>query len=57
VNKPNSLKRLIQSPKAQEEVSSHTKGLWMYAEPITIEKEGEIFDVFFVDSQGLTPNK
>ena len=27
----------------------------MYAEPITIEKDGEVFDIFFIDSEGLMP--
>ena len=30
-----------------------TKGLWIYADPITIEKEGDVFDIFFVDSEGI----
>ena len=25
----------------------------MFADPITIEKEGEIFDIFFIDSEGI----
>ena len=28
----------------------------MYAEPITIEKEGEVFDIFFIDSEGIMPD-
>ena len=27
----------------------------MFAEPITIEKDDEVFDIFFVDSEGLLP--
>ena len=27
----------------------------MYADPVTIEKDGEEFDVFFIDSEGLLP--
>ena len=25
----------------------------MYAEPVTIEKDGDVFDIFFIDSEGL----
>lgn len=54
VNRPTSLKRLISAPiKRQESAMPHTKGLWVYAEPITIEKDGEVFEIFFVDSEGL----
>jgi len=34
-------------------VNACTRGLWFYAEPITIEKDGEIFDIFLMDSEGL----
>lgn len=34
-------------------VNACTRGLWFYAEPITIEKEGEIFDIYIMDSEGL----
>ena len=27
----------------------------MYADPVTIEKDGEVFDIFFIDSEGLLP--
>lgn len=30
-----------------------TRGLWFYSEPITIEKDGEIFDIYVMDSEGL----
>ena len=56
VNRPTKLQRLIRSPgkAAHEPTHSHTKGLWMFAEPITIEKDGDIFDIFFIDSEGLS---
>ena len=31
-----------------------TKGVWIYTEPITIEKEGEILDIFLVDCEGFS---
>ena len=37
--------------------SPNTKGLWIYAEPITIEKDGEVFDIFFVDTEGVIPDQ
>ena len=52
-NKLTTLKKLMKSPQHHLPSTSHTKGLWVYAEPITIEKEGEIFDIFFIDSEGL----
>ena len=58
VYQESTLKQLIQSSPQKEKVeptNSHTKGLWMFADPITIEKEGEIFDIFFIDSEGLIP--
>ena len=58
VHKESTLKQLIQSsPRIEksEPTSSHTRGLWMFADPITIEKEGDIFDIFFIDSEGLLP--
>lgn len=30
-----------------------TRGLWVYSEPITIEKDGEVFDIYVMDSEGL----
>ena len=36
-----------------QQSESVTRGLWIYADPITIEKEGEVFDIFFVDSEGI----
>ena len=30
-----------------------TRGLWFYSEPITIEKDNEIFDIYIMDSEGL----
>ena len=30
-----------------------TRGLWIYSEPITINVEGEEFDIFVMDSEGL----
>lgn len=30
-----------------------TRGLWIYTEPITINVEGEEFDIFVMDSEGL----
>lgn len=34
-------------------VNACTRGLWFYSEPITIEKDGEIFDIYVMDSEGL----
>jgi len=34
-------------------VNACTKGLWFWSEPVTIEKDGEIFDIFLMDSEGL----
>jgi len=33
---------------------AETQGLWLYTEPITIEKEGDILDIFLMDCEGLT---
>ena len=30
-----------------------TRGLWFYSEPITIEKDNEIFDIYIMDTEGL----
>lgn len=34
-------------------VNACTKGLWFWSEPVTIEKDGEIFDIYLMDSEGL----
>jgi hypothetical protein len=34
-------------------VNACTRGLWIYSEPITIEKDGEVFDIYVMDSEGL----
>ncbi len=34
-------------------VNACTRGLWVYSEPITIEREGDIYDVYLLDSEGL----
>ena len=34
-------------------VNACTRGIWFYSEPITIEKDGEIFDIYVMDSEGL----
>jgi hypothetical protein len=34
-------------------VNACTRGLWFYSEPITIEKDNEIFDIYIMDSEGL----
>ena len=34
-------------------INACTRGLWFYSEPITIEKDGEIFDIYVMDSEGL----
>ena len=34
-------------------VNACTRGLWFFSEPITIEKDGEIFDIYLMDSEGL----
>lgn len=34
-------------------VNACTRGLWFYSEPITIEKDGEVFDIYVMDSEGL----
>jgi hypothetical protein len=30
-----------------------TRGLWFWSEPITIEKDNEIFDIYIMDTEGL----
>lgn len=30
-----------------------TRGIWFYSDPITIEKDNEIFDIYIMDSEGL----
>jgi len=30
-----------------------TRGLWFFSEPITIERDGEIFDIYIMDTEGL----
>ena len=39
--------------KVDPSVNACTRGLWIYSEPITLEKEGEVFDIFVMDSEGL----
>jgi len=39
--------------KVDQSVHACTRGLWFYKEPITIERDGEIMDVFIMDSEGL----
>ena len=34
-------------------VNACTRGLWFYSEPITIEIENEIFDIYVMDTEGL----
>lgn len=34
-------------------VNACTRGLWMYSEPIDVELDGQVFEVFLVDSEGL----
>ena len=34
-------------------VNACTRGIWIFSEPITIKKEEEIIDVYFMDSEGL----
>lgn len=34
-------------------VEACTRGFWILADPITIEKDGNIIDVYFMDSEGL----
>jgi hypothetical protein len=34
-------------------VDACTRGIWIFSEPITIKKEEEIIDVYFMDSEGL----
>ena len=34
-------------------VSACTRGLWFFSEPITIEKEGQVYDIYVMDSEGL----
>ena len=34
-------------------VNACTRGLWFYSEPIIIEKDGEVFDIYIMDSEGL----
>jgi len=30
-----------------------TRGLWFWSEPVTIEKDSEIFDIYLMDTEGL----
>ncbi len=39
--------------KVDPSVNACTRGLWIYSEPITIEKKGELFDIYVMDSEGL----
>ena len=39
--------------KVDPSVNACTRGLWIYSEPITLEKDGEVFDIFVMDSEGL----
>ena len=55
VKKSSKLKSLIDPKSNVQDGTPFTKGLWIYAEPLTIEKEGEAFDIFFIDSEGLLP--
>jgi hypothetical protein len=34
-------------------INACTRGIWFYSEPITIEKDNEIFDIYIMDSEGL----
>ena len=39
--------------KVDPSVHACTRGLWVYSEPITIQKEDEIIDIYLMDSEGL----
>ena len=34
-------------------VNACTRGVWFYSDPITIEKDNEIFDIYVMDTEGL----
>ena len=39
--------------KVDPSVNACTRGLWLYSEPVTLEKDGELFDIYIMDSEGL----
>ncbi len=39
--------------KVDQSIAACTRGLWIYTEPITINVDGEEFDIFVMDSEGL----
>jgi hypothetical protein len=50
------MNHLVGEPQAftvDPSVNACTRGLWFYSEPITIEKDNEIFDIYIMDSEGL----
>lgn len=40
----------------QQSETQKTQGVWIYTEPITIEKEGDILDIFLMDCEGFKPS-
>ena len=39
--------------KVDPSVNACTRGLWIYSEPVTIQKDEEVFDIYLMDSEGL----
>jgi GTPase Era involved in 16S rRNA processing len=50
----NQILRLQNSFHVYHKPELNTKGIWIYTEPITIEKDGEILDIFLMDCEGFT---